>query len=124
MSKQNIGTFVKAGVLGVIFCHPRWHWHRQHGAGGTAFVGRSVTLMKQHDIATELDRAFAAATRHALMNGVEISDMVDPLYAIHKALNTKHASGELTDEQYAEKARELLWMVGWLRNALFHKTMA
>ena len=80
--------------------------------------------MKQHDIAMELDRAFAAATRHALMNRVEISDMVDPLYAIHKALNTKHASGELTDEQYAEKARELLWMVGWLRNALFHKTMA
>ena len=80
--------------------------------------------MKPHDIATELDRAFAAATRHALMNGVEISDMVDPLYAIHKALNAKHASGELTDEQYTEKARELLWMVGRLRNALFHNTMA
>ena len=43
--------------------------------------------MKTHDIATELDRAFAAATRHALMNGVVISDMIDPLYAIHKALN-------------------------------------
>ena len=50
--------------------------------------------------------------------------MIDPLYAIHKALNAKHASGELTDEQYTEKARELLWMVGRLRNALFHKTMA
>ena len=58
------------------------------------------------------------------MNGVEISDMVDPLYAIHKALNAKHASGELTDEQYTEKARELLWMVGWIRNVPFHKTMA
>ena len=80
--------------------------------------------MKTHDIATELNRAFAAATRHALMNGVVISDMLDPLYATHKALNGKHASGELTDQQYAEKARELLWMVGWLRNALFHKSMA
>ena len=80
--------------------------------------------MKTRDIATELDRAFAAATRHALMIGVVIGDMVDPLYAIHKALNGKHASGELTDQQYAEKARDLLWMIGRLRNALFHKTMA
>ena len=80
--------------------------------------------MKTHDIATELDRAFAAARRNALMGGVVIGDMLDPLYAIHKALNAKHASGELTDEQYTEKARELLWMVGWLRNALFHKSMA
>ena len=58
------------------------------------------------------------------MNDVVISDMLDPLYATHKALNGKHASGELTDEQYTEKVRELLWMVGWLRSALFHKTMA
>ena len=80
--------------------------------------------MKSSNIATELDRAFAAATRHALMNGVVISNTIDPLYATHKALNGKHASGELTDEQYTEKVRELLWMVGWLRSALFHKTMA
>ena len=53
-----------------------------------------------------------------------ISDMLDPLCAIHTALNAKHASGELTDEQYTEKARELLGMVGRLRSALFHKTMA
>ena len=80
--------------------------------------------VKAHDTATELDRAFAAATRHALMNGVAVSDMLDPLYAIHKALKANHASGELSDEQYTEKARELLWMVGWIRYALFHKTMA
>ena len=80
--------------------------------------------MNTRDIATELDRAFAAATRHALMNDVMISDMVDPLSATHKALNAKHTSGKLTDEQYTEKARELLWMVGRIRNALFHKTMA
>jgi len=70
--------------------------------------------MRIHAIATELDRALAAATRNALMNGVVISDMVDPLHAIHKALNAKHASGELTDEQYAAKARELLVMIGRL----------
>ncbi len=80
--------------------------------------------MKSSNIATELDRAFAAATRHALMNDVVISDTIDPLYAIHKALKANHASGELSDEQYTEKARELLWMLGRLRNALFHNTMA
>ena len=80
--------------------------------------------MKTHAITTELDRAFAAATRHALMNDVVISNVLDPLSAIHKALKAKHASGELTDEKYTEKARELLGMVGWLRHALFHKTMA
>ena len=41
--------------------------------------------MKPRDIATELGRAFAAATRNALMSGVVISDMVDPLHAIHKS---------------------------------------
>ena len=80
--------------------------------------------MKTRDIAIELDRAFAAATRHALMNGAMIGDKVDTLYVIHTALNASHTSGKLTDQQYIEKARELLWMVGWLRNALFHKTMA
>ena len=80
--------------------------------------------MKTNTIATELDRAFAAATRHALMNDVAICNVLDPLSAIHKALNAKHASGELTEEQYTEKADELLWMVDRLRNALFHKTLA
>ena len=80
--------------------------------------------MKTRDIATELDRTFAAARRSSLMGGLAIGDRLDPLCAIHTALNAKHASGELTDEQYSEKARELLWMVGWLRNALFHKSTA
>ena len=80
--------------------------------------------MKTRDIAIELDRAFAAATRYALMNGVMIGDRVDPLYVIHTALNASHTSGKLTDEQYTEKVRELLVMVGRLRNALFHNTLA
>ena len=95
-------------------------WKSQDRAGPLVLEWQ----MKTRDIATELDRAFAAATRHALMNGVVINDTIDPLYASHKALNAKHACRELTDEQYTEKARELLWMIGWLRSALFHKTMA
>ena len=70
--------------------------------------------MKTSDIATELNRAFAAARVNALMGGVEIGDTVDPLHAIHKALKAKHASGELTDEQFTKKARELLEMLGRL----------
>ena len=80
--------------------------------------------MKTSDIATELDRAFAAARVNALKGGLELGETIAPLYAIHKALKATHASGELTDEQYTKKSRELLWMVGRLRNALFHNTMA
>ena len=80
--------------------------------------------MKTRNIATELDRAFAAARRSTLMGSLAIGDRLDPLCAIHTALNAKHASGKLTDEQYTEKGRELLLMVARLRNALFHKTMA
>ena len=58
------------------------------------------------------------------MGGVMIADTVAPLYAIHKALNAKHAPGELTDERYTEKARELLGMLGRLGNAPFNKTLA
>ena len=80
--------------------------------------------MKTHDIATELDRTFATARRSVLMGSLAIGDRLEPLSAIHKALNANHASGELTDEQYTEKACELLGMIDSLRNALFHKTMA
>ena len=58
------------------------------------------------------------------MNNVMIGDKIDTLYIIHTALNASHTSGKLTDQQYIEKARELLRMVARLRNALFHKTMA
>ena len=64
--------------------------------------------MKTRDIATELDRTFAAARRSVLMGGLAIGDRLGPLDAIHKALNANHASGELTDEQYTKKACELL----------------
>ena len=65
--------------------------------------------MKTRDIATELDRTFAAARANALLGGVAIG--IDPLYAIHKALKARHASGDLTDERYTEKASELMGML-------------
>ena len=80
--------------------------------------------MKTRDIATELDRTFAAARRSVLMGGLAIGDRLDPLSAIHKALNAKHADGELTDEQYTKRARELMAMLDRFGNAPFHKTMA
>ena len=64
-----------------------------------------------NDIATDLGRVFTAAKDSSLMGGVVIGDMVDRLYAVHNALKTKHASGELTDGQYTEKANELLGML-------------
>jgi hypothetical protein len=68
--------------------------------------------MKTSDIATELDRAFAAARVNALMGGVVMGDTVDTLHVIHKALKAKYAAGELTDEQFTKKSRELLEMLG------------
>jgi hypothetical protein len=75
--------------------------------------------MKTSDITTELNRAFAAARVNALMGGVDLGDTIDPLSAIHKALKAAHASGELTDQQYIEKARELLEMLGSTAVSLF-----
>ena len=75
--------------------------------------------MKTSDITTELNRAFAAARVNALMGGVDLGDTIDPLSAIHKALKAAHASGELTDQQYTEKAQELLEMLGSTAASLF-----
>jgi hypothetical protein len=68
--------------------------------------------MKTSDIAAELNRAFAAARVNALMGGVDLGNTIDPLSAIHKALKAKHAAGELTDQQFTKRARELLEMLG------------
>ena len=89
MSRKNIRTFVKAGAVGA------------------------------SNITTELNRAFAAARVNALMGGVDLGDTIDPLSAIHKALKAAHASGKLTDQQYTEKARELLEMLGGTVVSLF-----
>ena len=75
--------------------------------------------MKTSDVTTELNRAFAAARVKALMGGVDLGDTIDPLSAIHKALKAKHAAGELTDQQYTEKAQELLEMLGSTVVSLF-----
>ena len=75
--------------------------------------------MKTSDMTTELNRAFAAARVKALMSGVDLGGTIDPLSAIHKALKANHASGEMTDQQYTEKAQELLEMLGSTVVSLF-----
>ena len=89
MSKRNLRTSVKAGAVAA------------------------------SNITTELNRAFAAARVNALMGGVDLGDTIDPLSLIHKALKAAHASGKLTDQQYTEKARELLEMLGATVVSLF-----
>jgi len=68
--------------------------------------------MKTRDIATELDRAFAAARSNALMGGGQMGDTIATLHVIHKVLKAEHAAGELTDKQFTDKARELLELLG------------
>jgi hypothetical protein len=65
------------------------------------------------------DRTFAAARVNALMGGVDLGDAIDPLSIIHKALKAAHISGKLTDQQYTEKGRELLEMLGSAVVSLF-----
>ena len=89
MSRKNIRTSVKAGAV----------------------VANNIT--------TELNRAFAAARVNALMGGVDLGDTIDPLSAIHKALKAEHASGELTDQRYTERARVLLVMLSNTVMSLF-----
>ena len=67
-------------------------------------------------------QGFRSRHTNALMSGVVISDTVDPLHAIHKSLNAKHAAGELTDEQYTKKARELLWNARQCCRVTLHPT--
>ena len=70
--------------------------------------------MKTSDVAAGLDRVLAAARRSALMGGLAVGDVVERMYAVHNTLKAKQASGELTDEQYTEKVREVLEMLGRL----------
>jgi len=48
-----------------------------------------------------------------------LATRLPPLYAIHKALEANHAAVELTDQQYTEKAQELLEMLGSAVVSLF-----
>jgi hypothetical protein len=56
------------------------------------------------------------------MGGVDLGDTINQLSAIHKALKAAHASGELTDQQYTEKARELLEVLRQYSCVAFHPT--
>jgi len=56
---------------------------------------------------------------NALKGGLELRDTLAPFVRIHKALEANHAAGELTDQQYTEKAQELLEMLGSAVVSLF-----
>jgi len=56
---------------------------------------------------------------NALKGGLELGDTLAPFVRIHKALEANHAAGELTDQQYTEKAQELLEMLGSAVVSLF-----
>lgn len=64
------------------------------------------------DIGTELDRRIAAALKATAGSIGPLGGTMNRLNSIHKALKAQLASGDLTDAQYAQKARELLNILG------------
>jgi hypothetical protein len=58
--------------------------------------------VKSSNIATELDRAFAAATRHALMNDVVISDTIGP----RTSLDGRQAQKCAVPQHYGLKSQD------------------
>ena len=68
--------------------------------------------MNANNIATELDNRIAAALKATAGIIGPLRGTVDRLNDIHKVFKAQLASGQSTDEQYAEKARELLNILG------------
>ena len=68
--------------------------------------------MTANDIAAELDKGIAAALKATAGVIGPLRGTVDRLNDIHSAFKAQLASGQFTDEQYAEKARELLNILG------------
>ena len=64
------------------------------------------------DIGTELDRRISAALKATAGSIGPLGGSMNRLNSIHKALKAQLASGDLTDTQYAQKARELLNILG------------
>jgi hypothetical protein len=68
--------------------------------------------MKANDIAVELDKRIAAALKATAGTIGPLRGTVDRLNDIHNLFKAQLASGKMIDEQYAEKARELLNILG------------
>jgi hypothetical protein len=64
------------------------------------------------DVGTELDRRVAAALKATAGSTGPLGGTVNRVNSTHKALKAQLASGDLTDAQYAQKARELLNILG------------
>ena len=68
--------------------------------------------MSARDVGTELDRRVAAALKATAGSTGPLGGTVNRVNSTHKALKAQLASGDLTDAQYAQKARELLNILG------------
>jgi hypothetical protein len=68
--------------------------------------------MNASDVAAELDKRIAAALKATAVIMGPLRGAVDRLNDIHNLFRGQLASGKMTDEQYAEKARQLLNIVG------------
>ena len=64
------------------------------------------------DVATELDRKIAAALKATAGSLGPLGGTVNRLNSIHKTFKAQLASGQLTDAQFVQKARELLNILG------------
>ena len=121
MHGQNIWTFVKAGILGVVFASLA-------GVGIVSAARAAMLLLggAHHENPRHSNRTGQGfRSRQTQCSDGRLGDWRQAtLSAIHTALNAKHADGELTDERYAKKARELIVMLDRLGNARFSKTMA
>jgi hypothetical protein len=68
--------------------------------------------MSARDVATELDRRIAAALKATAGSLGPLGGTVNRLNSIHKTFKAQLASGQLTDAQFVQKARELLNILG------------
>ena len=68
--------------------------------------------MAASDAVTELDKRIGAALQANACSAGAMSGFAERLYAVHNVFKAKRASGQWTDEQYAEKAREILELLG------------
>ena len=68
--------------------------------------------MNAGDVATQLDKRIAAALKATAGNIGPLRGSVDRLNDIHSLFKAQRASCKMTEAEYAEKARELLNILG------------
>jgi hypothetical protein len=79
-----------------------------------AHHNQEVSQMQEvmRDVATELNTRIAVGLSMTAGSIGPLGGTVEAVNRIHKDLNVRLASGQLTDRQYAQKCRELLNLIG------------